>query len=578
MGMVFLCKSSTKKKKLTFNPSIERALPFIYEGKANYRSDHLLIKTWWIESHNARGSFVAQHEHHFLAYHGWIVEPTVEIQKSVAESLLEYALTHSIQDLQSDHMQGEFNLLYMDGHTLHCFSDPCNTQKIYYASINDEVWISNRASLIAYEIGKGRMIKPSLKKLSCLLTKNEMTHDAQSAWSDIHALPPYKSLQIHTGKLILKDQILSRSMMSIDQLSTRFFQRCEYLKSLPQARFKIALTAGLDSRAILAICLKTHFINQIDHSYLRIAQGHVDDILAQQLCQRYGLRYQRVSPLNQETRSLLELIRQHNFYTEYFLNAWDLKFPSITPMSSMSALHGNYGEFYREHGILKGINQSWFLCKHIMLHSKFINYHGVLQPDFIQYYRTVLKQYFAELEDHVKPDLRLQRIHNDFRMRGWVPQTSMFDSLATLNVNLLLDAELIKYNESLTRSERNRSPVHYELIRRAMPELLLIPHDSHQWHPKIDRSVTFPSPLKNTVNTTHRNFILWKEHAEEMSEFLLSTDSTSEFFDYVNRDALSTLVQSNKKQAKSKNLKAIFTACAMKQAVEEDLLTYQFQM
>ena len=196
MGMVFLCKSSKRQQTITFDSNIEQALPFTYERQTDYQSADLLIKTWWIAGDNARGAFAAEHKQHFLAYHGWIVEPALDIKHSVAKSLLDYTLTHSIQDLQSDSMQGEFNVLYTDGHTLDCFSDPCNTHKIYYASIDDEIWVSNRASLIAYEIGKGKIIKPSLQKLSCLLTKNEMTHEAQAAWTEIHAVPQYKSLQV----------------------------------------------------------------------------------------------------------------------------------------------------------------------------------------------------------------------------------------------------------------------------------------------------------------------------------------------------------------------------------------------
>ena len=146
------------------------------------------------------------------------------------------------------------------------------------------------------------------------------------------------------------------------------------------------------------------------------------------------------------------------------------------------------------------------------LAQKFVNYHqvhdplGVLQEREQEYQRAWLRNWVYATAEQVRPDLLPEKFYVDFRLGHWSGPL-LQDAPVSINLNPLLLTYAARKNTELSVTARGSERFHYEVMRRAAPELVGLPFLNDAWAPAIraDAAVELPAePFRATVEPTGR--------------------------------------------------------------------------
>jgi hypothetical protein len=174
------------------------------------------------------------------------------------------------------------------------------------------------------------------------------------------------------------------------------------------------------------------------------------------------------------------------------------------------SIKGFGGEFYR-----RG-NAKQFRRKHVVsvdaLAEMFVNYHSVhdpleiLQPDEAVFQRQWLRDWVYEAAKEVRLDVLPERFYVENRLGHWSGPLIQATPASKV-VNPLLSSPAAKKNLELSMEARTSERFHFEVMRRAAPELVTVPFLSDTWADAIadDSPVDLPrDPYPSTVNATKR--------------------------------------------------------------------------
>jgi hypothetical protein len=180
-----------------------------------------------------------------------------------------------------------------------------------------------------------------------------------------------------------------------------------------------------------------------------------------------------------------KLMRQNVYRYEGIVTAWSA---FQNPTNPQLNIKGFGGELYR-----RG-NAKQFGDKHFdnleTLASMFVNYHqvhdplGVLQSREAEYQTEWLKAWVYDTAEHVRIDLLPEKFYVDFRLGHWSGPLEQ-DAPARVNVNPLLLTLAAGKNTELSAAARGSERFHFEVMRRAAPELVGLPFLNDTWSPAI---------------------------------------------------------------------------------------------
>ena len=158
---------------------------------------------------------------------------------------------------------------------------------------------------------------------------------------------------------------------------------------------------------------------------------------------------------------------------------------------------GNAAQFRQAHG--EDLDQ---------LAAMFVNYHqvhdplGILRPSEAEYQVDWLKSWVYEQATRVRPDLLPEKFYVDHRLGHWSGPLIQ-DTPRRINVNPLLLAVAAKKNMELSSAARAAGRFHFEVMRRAAPELVGLPFLNDTWPSSIREHspvalapAPFPTPEK----------------------------------------------------------------------------------
>ncbi|MGH9026048.1 MAG: hypothetical protein ACRDWD_08025, partial [Acidimicrobiia bacterium] len=201
-------------------------------------------------------------------------------------------------------------------------------------------------------------------------------------------------------------------------------------------------------------------------------------------------------------------LRQDVYRYEAIVPAWSgLGNPSHPPILNIK---GFGGEFYRRGNAkqFRGVDT----VDIDSLASMFVNYHqvhdplGVLRDDEAQFQTAWLREWVYATAQHVRLDLLPEKFYVDHRLGHWSGPL-LQGTPARITVNPLLSSTAARMNLELSATARSHERFHFEVMRRAAPELVVIPFLNDVWAPELatDSSIEFPSdPYPTTVKPTAR--------------------------------------------------------------------------
>lgn len=538
--------------------------------------DSALI-TWSALEQAHRGIPHAQDAQRALTYDGFIVEPAdAPTDLSVAQNLLG-ALKHtsSLFDLSSS-LEGGWCAIHGTGldtdPTFTACTDLLGQRHLYYGSRAGISVISNRAiiALRALYPPQEQLPIPNAHAMAWLLTTFAAPFKDRTPWPELRCAGPDHLLKLRHGHLQAIPRQAPPKQAADDDFGKHFSDLCAQLHQLsrhPALPWRIALTGGKDSRAVLAGAIGARALPHIKEAYLRAHPQHPDAIVGQQLAAHYNLPFVRLEPgLRAPEWSLLQRLEQHNFLTECQVHAYDLK--SYHTLPPYGLLHGNFGELYKSHFKQKQ-RLGWPYLMRYYTSADYINPRSLLTPSAIESLRPQLGGWLQSLRDQgIKAHQINDRIHRHARMHRWVGQCQQADSALTPSINPLASPSLVRWYDHTAPLNTKRHIAHFELIRRADDWLwrqpfagaswskLVVPHQPASMKPVTGAPAALSSQLQD-----------WRANSALIQEYLLDEDRRSDFSQIVDRAVLTKQLNSLKETPKTTELKAIFGLLGIKQAL-----------
>jgi hypothetical protein len=308
-----------------------------------------------------------------------------------------------------------------------------------------------------------------------------------------------------------------------DEVTDALVANFRALRAVGGGPLHLSITGGKDSRLCLALarsanlqdCLETFTSGPFDSPEVEVAAT---------VAKAAGFRHTRRGPPREEAdpahtaprprRTEVDpgaqwlRLRQDVYRYEAAVSAWSgLANPCHPPLLNVK---GFGGEFYR-----RG-NAKQFRRKDMpsvdALASMFVNYHQVHDPLRIlrrseaSFQVEWLKAWVHMTAKHVRLDLLPEKFYVDHRLSHWSGPLIQATP-ARINVNPLLLSSAARKNLELSPRARSNERFHFEVMRRAAPELVGIPFLNDVWADDIakDPSVSLPrQPYSTSLKGTKR--------------------------------------------------------------------------
>lgn len=581
---------------------LEPLCPFAPEREDTYRHPSGLATgvVWSALLSGARGSYIATSARgdEAVAFTGWWREPSdTPLSDTVAQALLR-ALTLNPHDpsgpleaLHLDAGQLAAALITRDG-ALHGVTGPFCGRHLFYGvkrtPAGPEVALSNRASLVAAYINGGAPPRPRVESLAWHLARHESPlGDPSSAWEGVDHLLPGQRLEARGGAHQLKAIHLpdpeplhtpTHAQRVWDELYEALVWRAEQVKRLPDLKFELALTGGLDSRLVLGALLGANALSAVSRVHLTAVEEHHDARSARLIADAYGLNLEVTPPLGVDhtpREGFLARARRHNFLVEHMVNAWDLKDGGEDLiLRETGVLPGHYGELYRSHA-LPALSRSHWLLKGVYRTHTYMDRHHLLTPAALN---ACIASGSAWLQAQQRHDPRasftLDALHRAARMERWVSQTQQWEGLGGPSICLLACARARSVYDALPLSDRLAPRVHFELMRRVDDRLWRLPFGTHRWPHRFYNALDLPAPGAPTGgggNELGHQMRLWAREGAELCAWMLDAPPSSPFWDLVSRPKLLKKSQRTLREPSPQPVKGLLAAAALKLSLEEPL-------
>ncbi|HEY5173114.1 MAG TPA: hypothetical protein VIK54_15425, partial [Acidimicrobiia bacterium] len=263
-------------------------------------------------------------------------------------------------------------------------------------------------------------------------------------------------------------------------------------------------------------------------------------------------------------------LRQDTYRYEGIVCAWSALQNTTAPDLKIK---GFGGELYR-----RG-NAKQFGNKHFenieTLASMFVNYHqvhdplGVLQGPEADFQSDWLKSWVYSTAEHVRVDLLPEKFYVDFRLGHWSGPL-LQDAPACVNLNPLLLTLAARKNTELSTAARSSERFHFEVMRRAAPELVGVPFLNDVWAPSIAAkspvdvaSKPFPAASKPTGRAiTGRNpgWGLMEHEGKALAALFKEAARTTDMGTICDMDKLQRIARNASKLTKSAEVKELHSS------------------
>jgi hypothetical protein len=409
----------------------------------------------------------------------------------------------------ADILGGSYNFVGISPqHGLRAFTDPSGLFPLYWCEGADFAVFSNHSTTAADVAGaRGEW---DLRALAWVIGHANLFGEQMPARSARYLPPGYEA---HVGTTASRVALrrspawvwpepsadAGRDNLSAgewDEITGALVTNLRALHSF-SGRLRLALTGGKDSRLCLALAKAAGLQDRV----ATFTTGAVDS--PEVLCaatvaeaagfshKQEGLRLTMAQMLGTEPalfrpEAVWHRLRQHAYRLEAIVCPWD----GMTDPLRGTKVHikGFGGELYRRSHAkrfrgkrLTSVNE---------MAKMFVDYHqpldplGVLQPSEAEFQAAWLKSWVYDEAKRIRLDLAPEKFYVDYRLGHW--NGPMGQSRPWwMNVNPLPLPEAVRKNLELSTEARSNERFHFEVMRRAAPELVALPFLNDVWAPEI---------------------------------------------------------------------------------------------
>jgi hypothetical protein len=456
-------------------------------------------------------------------------------------------------DQMSGALAGDHVVVYIGRHGVHAFCDELGIEHLYVARTDDEVFLTNRVSLLrAFAFNE-----PNLDALIWLPTVGYVT-GLGVALRGVKRLEPRLIFHASSEGMTLRerpDSVFPRgdterawSDAALERGAEEVAQSIRVAMSAGKA--SLGLTGGKDSRLTLALLIGVGAHKDVS-LFTKGSVGQPDVDAAVLVARRLGLEHRIVprpvqAPAEHRARETLEKFCIHAAINEGMAGGWDLK--ATRRAGYGVTMGGLVGE------VLKGY---WKTSGHpsaLVRASTVISRHGpfdplkLLLPDRREQLDKALTSRLDEglrwaglAEDH-KPDY----FYASERIPNWLGTARKVDNLGVQVISPLNSRALIALSFRLTSTERRMSLIHFKAIARFAPELLGIPFAEREWDSGLTaygaQPEHFSEPIRRAAGTPPAGSWQYfindsKELRHQLIDLFLSYPQ-SEFWTWLDRGRL----------------------------------------
>jgi hypothetical protein len=406
------------------------------------------------------------------------------------------------------------------------FGDFSGLCPLYQASRGDIAVLSNRSSTIAHLVGAGW----NLQAFAWVIGHANLFDDDVPAAGVSYVPPGCEARVAWAGHDITVERAAtwiwpepsggpSRDNLDDrewDDVTAAMVSSFRALREL-DGPLRLWITGGKDSRLCLALA---HAAGLRDHVETVTAGAHDSPEVecAATVAAAVGFAHRRQGPPARpvdgpppapprfDADKVWRNLRQDVYRYEGIICAWSALQNTRAPQFNIK---GFGGELYRRGNAKQFGAEVEDLDE---LARKFVNYHqvhdplGVLRDDEAQRQREWLQDWVYESARHVRLDLLPEKFYVDFRLGHWSGPL-LQDAPVCINVNPLLLTHAARKNTELSVAARGSERFHFEVMRRAAPELVGLPFLNDEWAPLIRADSPVPlatGPFQASVEPTGR--------------------------------------------------------------------------
>jgi hypothetical protein len=308
-----------------------------------------------------------------------------------------------------------------------------------------------------------------------------------------------------------------------DEVTAALINNFRALRSFA-GRLRLSLTGGKDSRLCLALAKAAGLQDRM----VTLTNGAVDSPEVQcaaAVAEAAGFSHKQAGrPITTaqasaasapfDAAAIWRRLRQHAYRFEAIVCPWD---GMTDPLQSTTVnVKGFGGELYRRSHAKR------FRGKRLRsvdtMAAMFVNYHqpldplGVLRSEEAEFQAEWLQSWVHDEVKRTRLDLAPEKFYVDYRLGHWngpMGQSTPW----RINVNPLLLPSAARKNLELSLEARSSERFHFEVMRRAAPELVTVPFLNDVWAAEIvaDSGVVLPrQPFPTTVEASARTMKTWQ--------------------------------------------------------------------
>lgn len=432
----------------------------------------------------------------------------------------------------ADRLTGGYNLVTISRRRgLRAFGDFAGVYPLYYFVGRGVTIVSNRPSTIRDVLGDRRW---NLHALSWLVGHSNLFADEMPA-RGVQYLPPGRALRADWGRARAR---LERSPTWIwpepsdaplrdnltpsewDEITDDLIGSARSLRILEEWP-RLLLSGGKDSRLCLALLKAAGLADEVR----AVTNGRADSpelACAVAVAAAGGFEHTHVGlPARQsfepppfDAERVWHRLGQAVYRYDGIVNPWD----GLTNSTKGTVLNikGFGGELYRRSHAPR-FKKGGELTLDEMA-DEFVDFHqrmdplGALRPDEASQQVEFLRSWVHDTAKEVRLDLLPEKFYVDYRLGHWNGPLGQYKA-AYININPLLHPRAAVKCLELSREARQSERFHYEVMRRAAPELVTVPYLADTWAPAIraDAPEDLPDePFPTAVEPTTRVLKTWQ--------------------------------------------------------------------
>lgn len=444
-----------------------------------------------------QGNNIYEENGKFTCLVGYIVSDSFRNDRNTIVEQIHGILLTNPNRSWLDKCLGEYQIIHYNGKTLEFICAPAMTHPLYYRKDEEEIAISNRASLTNLSINNH---KPSLDpKTQVEIIAFDSIINSRTAFKNTLCLERGNDIivrynystpnmeKIRRDKLWAEENKTSTLIDALEELKPIYRWFIEHLSLLDKQvkidnNMEFHLSGGKDSRLLLASFEVSGLMNRFNHVLTYGESGDPEVEAAKLVTKHYRIKH-HIQPRGINSSNFFERLPHHIFQLEGEINC--------------RVLQGNYQEYRKTHftGHEVGLRESFIGTENIITYEhakKFISQSlpfdpiGIINKNFIKEIQLDTIELLHEAKKwNVKPENFLNFLSIIGRGARWVGKITSMSSSIGLYANVFCSTPIIQYAHNLGILNRKREMVHFGMLKYLDKEIFKYPFANQDWHTDI---------------------------------------------------------------------------------------------